>query len=56
MPADGTTNMSIETKWLGACKSDQKPGDMIMADGRKINIVDMQNMMPPNMRGAGQKK
>jgi hypothetical protein len=56
MPADGTTNMSIETKWLSACKSDQKPGDMIMADGRKINIVDMQNMMPPNMRGAGQKK
>jgi len=52
MPADGTTNMSIETKWLSACKGDQKPGDMIMADGRKINIVDMQNMMPPNMRGA----
>jgi Protein of unknown function (DUF3617) len=56
MPADGTTNMSIETKWLSACKSDQKPGDMIMADGRKINILDMQNMIPSNMRGAGQKK
>jgi hypothetical protein len=56
MPGDGTTNMSIETKWLSACKNDQKPGDMIMADGRKINIVDMQKMLPPNMRGAGQKK
>jgi uncharacterized protein DUF3617 len=56
MPADGTTNMTIEAKHLGACKADQRPGDMIMADGRKINIVDMQNMMPPNMRGAGQKK
>jgi hypothetical protein len=56
MPADGATNMTIETKHLGACKADQKPGDMIMADGRKINIVDMQNMMPPNMRGGGQKK
>ena len=55
MPADGATNMTIETKHLGACKADQKPGDMITADGRKINIVDMQNMMPPNMRG-GQKK
>jgi hypothetical protein len=56
MPADGATNMTIDAKHLGACKADQKPGDMIMADGRKINIVDMQNMMPPNMRGAGQKK
>jgi Protein of unknown function (DUF3617) len=55
-PADGKSNTTIEAKWLSACKSDQKPGDMIMADGRKINIVDMQNMMPPNMRGAGQKK
>ncbi len=56
MPADGSTNMTIEAKHLGACKADQKPGDVIMADGRKINIVDMQNMLPPNMRGAGQKK
>jgi hypothetical protein len=48
--------MTIEAKWLNACKPDQKPGDMIMANGRKINIVDMQNMIPPNMRGAGQKK
>jgi Protein of unknown function (DUF3617) len=55
-PADGKSDMTIEAKWLSACKPDQKPGDMIMADGRKINIVDMQNMMPPSMRGAGQKK
>jgi len=51
MPAEGTSNMTIEAKWLGACKADQKPGDMIIA-GRKINIRDMQNMLP----GAGQKK
>jgi hypothetical protein len=56
MPADGKSNMTIEAKWLSACKNDQKPGDTIMADGRKINIVDMQNMMPPSMRGGGQKK
>ena len=46
MPADGTTNMTIEAKHLGACKADQKPGDMIMAGGRKINILDMQKMLP----------
>jgi uncharacterized protein DUF3617 len=56
MPADGKSDMTIEAKWISACKPDQKPGDMIMADGRKINIIDMQNMLPPNMRGAGQKK
>jgi hypothetical protein len=55
-PADGKSDMTIEAKWLSACKIDQKPGDMIMADGRKINIVDMQNMLPANIRGVGQKK
>jgi hypothetical protein len=45
MPAGGTSNMTIEAKWLGACAADQKPGDIIMAGGRKMNIRDMQNMM-----------
>ncbi len=57
-PPGGSTNMSIEAKWLGACKSDQKPGDIIMAGGRKFNILDMQNM--PGIPGAkgppGQKR
>lgn len=42
MPAGGETQMTIAAKWLGACKPDQKPGDMIMANGIKINIMDMQ--------------
>jgi hypothetical protein len=45
MPAGGTSNLTIEAKWLGACAADQKPGDIIMAGGRKINVRDMQNMM-----------
>ena len=45
MPAGGTSNITIEAKWLGACAADQKPGDIIMASGRKINVRDMQNMM-----------
>jgi hypothetical protein len=40
MPA-GATTMGIAAKWLGPCKADQKPGDMIMAGGRKLNIRDM---------------
>src|SRR5262245_7456990 len=46
MAADGTTNMTLDAKWAGACKPDQKPGDMIMA-GRKFNIHDMQKMRAP---------
>src|SRR5947209_20222007 len=62
MPADGTTNMSMEAKWLSACKADQKPGDMIMPGGQKVNIVDLQRMQqqmqgmpgaPPGMRPPG---
>jgi len=55
MPKDGTTSMTIDAKWTGACKADQKPGDMIMADGRKVNIRDLQNMpgMPGGARPPG---
>jgi hypothetical protein len=57
MPAGGTSNITIEAKWLGACAADQKPGDIIMAGGRKINVRDMQNMLKnlpknlPNLQG-----
>jgi hypothetical protein len=52
MPADGASNMTIEAKWLSACAAGQKPGDIIMAGGRKINILDMQRMGVPGMPGA----
>ena len=35
-PLDTTTK--IEAKWLGACKPDQKPGDIVMPGGFKINV------------------
>jgi hypothetical protein len=37
--AGGNTVMTIESKWLGACKPDQKPGDTVMG-GFKINVND----------------
>jgi Protein of unknown function (DUF3617) len=40
VPAEAVTMM--EAKWAGACKADQKAGDMIMPGGVKINIKDMQ--------------
>ena len=47
VPRDSTT--MIEAKWLGACKPDQKPGDIMMPGGMKMNILDlekMKSMMP----------
>ena len=35
-------NMTMAAKWLGPCTGDQRPGDMIMANGMKINILDLQ--------------
>jgi hypothetical protein len=52
MPAE--TNMTVAAKWVGACKADQKPGDIIMANGMKMNVTDMQKGGPPGMpAGAG---
>lgn len=42
MPPESTTTM--EAKWLGACKADQKAGDIVMPGGVKINVKDMQAM------------
>lgn len=39
----------MEAKWLGPCKAGQKPGDMIMPDGRTMNFMDMQ-AIPKNKK------
>lgn len=40
-PVHGKTETSavIEQRWTGPCKPDQKPGDAILADGRKVNLI-----------------
>ena len=43
MPRQTATTM--EAKWLGACKADQKLGDMIMPGGIKMNIKDLQKLL-----------
>ena len=51
VPRDGTT--TIEAKWLGACKADQKPGDIVMPGGMKMNILELDKlkaMMPKGMQ------
>ena len=41
-PRDATT--TIEAKWLGACKPDQKPGDIVMPGGFRMNVKDMEKL------------
>lgn len=41
-PRDSTT--TVEAKWLGACKSDQKPGDIVMPGGRTMNVKELERM------------
>lgn len=38
------THMKIEAKWLGACAAGQKPGDVIMANGMTMNVLEVSKM------------
>ena len=42
LPKDVVT--TIEAKWLGACKPDQKPGDIVMPGGFKLNVKDAERL------------
>ncbi len=41
-PLDTMTR--IEAKWVGACKPDQKPGDIVMPGGIKMNVKDLEKL------------
>ena len=49
VPAGGETKMTIEAKYLGACQAGQKPGDIIMSNGMKMNVLEMPKMGPGGM-------
>ena len=45
----GPTNLrdlttKIEAKWLGECKPGQKPGDIVMPGGFKLNVKDAEKL------------
>lgn len=43
-PAPGKTDMVIEARWTGPCQAGQKPGDIIMSTGMKMNVRDLQKL------------
>ncbi|GER20455.1 DUF3617 domain-containing protein [Variovorax boronicumulans] len=36
----------VDAKWVGPCKPGQKPGDMVMGNGMKMNMLDAMAKMP----------
>jgi hypothetical protein len=36
--------MTMEAVWLGACKADQKAGDIVMPGGFKMNVKEMEKL------------
>lgn len=47
MPATGEQHMTITAKWLGACAAGQRPGDVTMANGMTMNVLDLQKARGP---------
>lgn len=41
----GDSHTTIAAKWLGPCEPGQRAGDMIMSNGRTVNILDLQKRM-----------
>ncbi|MCE4225889.1 DUF3617 family protein [Methylobacterium sp. C25] len=36
-----TTHSILETRWIGPCEAGQKPGDVILENGQKLNLPAM---------------
>jgi hypothetical protein len=51
---DGKMIMTMDARWLGPCAADEKPGDLIMSNGMKINVPEMEKrsissgILPPS--------
>jgi hypothetical protein len=48
LPAE--SKMTIAATWTGPCKAGQKPGDIVMANGMTMNILDRQKGLPGGMK------
>ena len=51
---NGKIIMTMDGKWLGQCAADQKPGDVVLGNGVKINIPEMQKRNLANVPLAPQ--
>ena len=42
----GGINLTVTGKWLGPCEAGQRPGDLILPNGLKLNLKDMGKSFP----------
>jgi Protein of unknown function (DUF3617) len=42
----GAINLTVTAKWLGLCEAGQRPGDLILPNGIKLNLKDMGKGLP----------
>jgi hypothetical protein len=51
---NGKMAMTMDGKWLGPCAADQKPGDVVLSNGVKMNVPEMQKRTLSNLPLAPQ--
>jgi Protein of unknown function (DUF3617) len=44
--------ITMTAKWLGPCAAGQKPGDMVLPNGKTVNVIDMERAVRGAFRGA----
>jgi uncharacterized protein DUF3617 len=45
-------NVTMAAKWLGPCAAGQKPGDMVLPNGKTVNIIDMERAVRGVLGGS----
>jgi hypothetical protein len=51
-PETADINSIIAAKWIGTCAADQRPGDITMSNGMKMNIRDWRKNLPGTPSGG----
>jgi hypothetical protein len=41
----GGSSTTIKARWIGACKPDQRPGDIVLPGGKTVNIRDFKKLL-----------
>lgn len=45
-------HVTMAAKWLGPCAAGEKPGDMVLPNGKTVNIIDMERAVRGAVGGA----
>jgi hypothetical protein len=53
VPPRSETKTTIEARWLGPCKPDQQPGDIIMSNGARMKFVVDPSTGQPGVQEMG---